>query len=274
MELPIAPQSYQTSPDALIRAVKQVDVILARMVADETELEVARAMTNPDRPTVHLANFAADVRMGQHHNPNDVLDQIAEHFENVGTPCHDLVCNDAEWSDPLAGEAASRGYRPDKRWIYRLNHYVPPARLRTDLQIISGRAAYQQLRHFYHRAAMDHHQSQGAAADDLAATRIDHLDEPRTEVFFGRIDGRPVGVVGLVTSGQIGVINDVFTEIDSRRQGIAATLLDHALDHCQRALFDQVILEVADGSEAIQFIDRFGFEPAISFVRLRLDNRG
>ncbi|MEE9212426.1 MAG: GNAT family N-acetyltransferase, partial [Phycisphaeraceae bacterium] len=236
MELPIAQQSYQPSADALVRAIKQADVILVRMAATETPLDGATVYVNADRPAVRMVNCAVDVRIPEGGTATGVFDQVVTHFDGAGTSCFSLQCNETVWPEPLAQQIEARGYRAAKSSVYLLADYTPPDRVNPDLQVIPGRAAYPQLRDFYKQAAIEQHGADQTTAADLAATHIDHLDEPRSEVFFGRLADRGVGQVNLVTLGQIGVIEWLYTAAEARNQGVATTLLAHALDHCRRAL--------------------------------------
>lgn len=266
MELPVAPQTYQPSADALVRAIKRVEILLARTGADQIDLEVATCFVNSNRPGVGMANFAAEVRMGQS-GPDEVLNRIEAHFASAGTMCHQLLGNDTDWPGDLARHAEARGYRRSVGRVYLLRQYALPGSIRSDLQIIPARAAYRQLRPFFELASTEQHALDEAAAGDYAEAFIDHLDEPRQEMFLGRLDGEPVGVVSLVTLGQIGVIENVYTVPEARSQGVATTLLAHSLDHCQRALFEQVILKVNDDNhDAIRLYESIGFKPAASFV--------
>ena len=272
MELPVSPQSYTESPDALIRAVKRVDVILARMAADETDLDVATAMTNPDRRDVPLVNFATDVRLPEDHEPSDVLDCIEEHFRQAGCVCRMLSSNESQWPLPLAEQISSLGYRNEKRWVYRLTGYTRPELLVDSLQIIPARAAYNLLHDFFKQATIEQDSEDDGFANDRAATLIDHLDEPRNEAFLGRINGQSAGFVSLVSLGQIGVIDKVHTRLSSSGQDVTTTLLAHAIDHCQRAQFETVITEIADGQASTGLFERIGFRPVISFDRYIRDD--
>jgi putative acetyltransferase len=265
MDLPIAPQTYQPSADALVRAIKRVDVMLARTAAVETPLDVATVFTHADRPHVHMVNFAADVRCPEGQTSAQVFDAIDTAFAQAGTSCFRVMAADTHWSADLAAEAQVRGYAKSSRQLLLLQSYTPPS-LNEALQVIPARAAYPQMRAFSRQAAIDEQHVDARVADDLAATQIDHLDEPRVEAFLGRLDGEAAGVVKLVTLGQIGVIDDVYVAPAFRRRGVAATLLAHTMDHCQRALFEQVILEVdAADREAQRLYTRLGFKPATEF---------
>lgn len=271
MELPISSQSYRPSPDALVRAIKRVKVILGRTTAEETQLDCATAFTNPHRPTIGKANFVVDVHLADNQSSTQSLDLIHQHFQNNGANCRSLSSIETHWPTELAEHIELRGYLPSQSSIYLLSEYKPPTRTNTDIQIIPGRSAYGQLRQLYRESGVERYELDGAAADDLAATYIDHLDEPRKEVFLGRIDGQAIGLVSLTTLGQIGVLNDVYTAKDFRKRGIARTLIAHAINHCQRALFEQVILEIMeDNHEARRVYQQLGFKAVAAIVTYRL----
>ena len=101
-------------------------------------------------------------------------------------------------------------------------------------------------------------------ARDYADTMIDQLDEPRLELFLGRLDGQPVGVAGVTTLGQIGVIYPAYTDNNHRGKGIAATLMSHTLDHCARALMDQIVIERSDNCPSIGFYESLGFRGVVT----------
>ena len=266
MELPIAPQTYQPSPDALVRAIKRADLILARMVAEETALEGATAMTNPRRPGVHMANFAADLRVPEGSTADAVLDEIADHFQSRNLACHYMQCNETHWPDDLAQSLSRRGYqRGPTASVCLLHDYTPPKRDMPAMQVIPGRAAYAQLQEFYVQSARDHHGADDALAAQIAQSQIDHLDEPRFDMFVGRIDGRIAGIAGVITLGNIGVIDNVYTAPQFRGRGVASALMHHTIEHCSRALFEQVILEVLADSRALPLYESLGFKPVASY---------
>ena len=266
MELPVAPQSYSTSPDALVRAIVRADVILARMAAQETQLEGATAFTNPQRRSIHVCNFATDVRMEAGRTAAQVLDEIDDHFESAGCQCHMLISNKPQWPQPLVEAVTARKYRRQTSDVCALSNYTLPAALNEEVQIIPGRAAYKQLRAFRRQAALEQHGGDASLAESIAAMYIEHLDEARLEVFLGRIGGEAVGLVNLVTLGQVGVIDWVYTRQDARRRGVAGTLLAHVIDHCHRAMFEQVILEVGRDGIAMRLYEKLGFKPVATLV--------
>ena len=86
------------------------------------------------------------------------------------------------------------------------------------------------------------------------------------------VNGQSAGFVSLVSLGQIGVIDKVHTRLSSSGQDVTTTLLAHAIDHCQRAQFETVITEIADGQASTGLFERIGFRPVISFDRYIRDD--
>ena len=178
------------------------------------------------------------------------------------------------WPEDLAEALTNREYYAKAYHTFLLETYTPPDRQKSDLQIIPIRAAYAQARQFYRRRAVTESRADHELAEHLADTRIDLLDEPRLSVLLGRLDGRPVGVAGVVTLGNIGVIDPAFTDPDYRGQGIARSLMAHVLEHCQRALFESVILRRSEGCWSIPFYESLGFRRVTSFTSFRSADSG
>lgn len=268
MELPIAKQSYLPSTEALVRALRRADMVLARTAAEEAELDSATVFTNPARPEVQMVNAAAEVRVPEGTTADAVLAEIDAHFEQRGLRCLQWDAAEAEWPAPLRGALAARGCREEVWRLMLLDEPLPLSRVNPRLQVIPGRAAYAELRRLHAHAA-----KASGVSDDIAGqmadTRVDHHDEPRLESLLGRLDGTPVGLVNVLTLGNIGVITEIVTDPDSRRQGVASTLLDHALEFCKRALFEQVILGVADGCPARSLCEAAGFKAVAGFSIFR-----
>ena len=272
MELPVAAESYHASPDALVRAVKRVNVVTGRMTAAETQLDTATAFTNPQRPLVYGGNFAADVRPVDGLPAEQAIDQILEHFASQDCVCRMMIGNETQWPAGLAAALQQHGYQADTNVVCSVKNYVRPTKLNGDLQIVPGRSMYPQLRAFRRQAELEQHRGDAPIAEQIASWYIDALDEPRLEVFLGRLGGQAVGLINLVTLGQIGVIEWVYTAESARRQAVATTLLAHAMDHCQRALFDNVILEAAAGDQVLGLYQRLGFLPVATYANYVLSD--
>ena len=264
MELPVI-QRGSPSASALVRAVKRGQVILARTVATETELDIATIFVNPERPRIWIANSAHDLAPREGCSAQDVIDQVFEPFEGAHISCHVLHAAEPQWSAEVGSVLADRGYGPKKYQVLLLHRYVPPMHREADLQVIPIRAAYAEARRIYHDQAMIEQRGDSSLARDLTETRIDMLDEPRLEVFLGRWHGRPVGVAGVLTLGDIGVIHPTFIHSDFRDKGMGSALTAHVLEHCQRAVIQSVVLQRPDGCGSIPFYESLGFGVIASF---------
>lgn len=269
MELPVAKQSYLPSPEALVRAIKRARVILARMVAQETPLETATVFSNPQRPGVGLANWAADVRSPEGVAPAAAVEEIMAHFRGLGLSCFQLEPAEAICPAPLADAIEAQGYRLIRRRVYLLDRRVKAGKINPGIQIIPARAAYGPLRNFYETMARDEYGVDQAAAVGIAAARIDHLDESRLEIFLGRLEDAIVGCAGVLTLGNIGVIQAAYTDVRARGKGVAGALMEHVLDHCHRAVFEQVILDRSVDCPAVPFYESLGFKAVAEHVRYR-----
>ncbi len=255
MELPIAQQSYQPTTESLVRAIHRSRIMLARMTAEETQLDGAIAMTNPDRPGVRCANFAADVTA--------LSDELFAHFRDRNVPCHVLRPADVE---PIPS-AEDRGYRARTKRLLVLQSYRPPQRLNESLQILPARSILPQLRGFYVDFARQGHNADSALADAM----IDHLDESRFDLFVGRLNGQIAAVAGVISLGDVGVISPAYIAPDHRRKGVAATLLAATLEHCSRAQFEKVIMERSEGCDSVPFYESIGFADVVGYPQYVLD---
>ncbi len=269
MELPVAPQTYAPTAEALVRALHRVDVMLARTAAQEGELPGALAFTNPRRPAVAMVNCALEVDVPKGSSAGEAVGAVEAHFAQAGVPCHSLQVGAASWPPELVQALEQRGYRRGPQVsVYVLDRFVAPKQPCAALQVIPGRAAYVELREFYTRAG----QAQGLPVDavlaqDLADTRIDHLDEPRLEVLLGRIEGRPAGAISLVNLGDVGVIDDIATLPPYRGRGVAATLLDRAIELARRSVLKHVILECQPDNPATRLYEAMGFKAVASHCK-------
>lgn len=267
MELPICKSTYQQSFDALRRAIGRAVVVMARTVAEEFATQTATCFTNPNRPDVRIANFAADLSLSSNTCAREGMDEMMAHFASHGTPCHACHAADSEWPASWADELNQRGYQPQPRCVLLLERFTPPQEICSSVQVIPARAAYGELRMFYDRMARQSFGADDRLADDLAATYIDYLDEPRLEMFLARIDRRPVAVAGVLSLGQTGVIRPVYCDPQYRGQGVAAILMNRVLESCQRALFEQVVIDQVDKCSATSFYESLGFRSAGLYIR-------
>ncbi len=267
MQLPVIPSRSEPDPATLIRAAHRAHAILARVVNEETTLDAATVFVDSDRPNDPIANTATDTRIPDALDAAAAVDQIVNHFRDSGTNCHSVLTSDDPCPSDLAAALEQAGFRLARFQLNLLDRFKPPANPCAGLQTIPARAAYSQLTGLLIARAEEEFPHHRAAAADIAATWIDQLDEPRYEAFLGRIDGQPAGLTGVLTLGQIGVIQPPFTHRDHRRKGVAAALLAQTLDHCARAQLEQVIIEAPENCPAQPLYESLGFRPLTTTTR-------
>jgi GNAT superfamily N-acetyltransferase len=261
-QLPISPQSYLPTPEVLMRALLSSEVTLARTIAQETQLDGATAFTNPRLPWVQMANCARMVHLPPGVRAAAVVDGVLAHFANCGVTCHQFQSAAATWPAELAQEIEQHGYHLGAECVLQLlGKYQPPKHALAELQVIPGRAAYDEVAALARDSAANRWHGDPDQCAQFAAAHVAHLDEPRLESFLGRVDGKPAGIVDVLSVGTVGVIDWVYVTPAMRRRGVASRLLDDALDYCRRAQFAQVILETQRGSEAISLCKALGFAP-------------
>lgn len=270
MKLPVSPQSYDSSPDSLVRAVKRARMLISRTVAEESQLQGVTVFTNADRPGVRLGNCAFEASGDQDADASQSLAVMIEHFTGRRVRCQAIDSAATDWSEPWRAALEAVGYRAQPKYVYLLRNYQPRERESRGLQIVPGRAVYRDLRPFYELMARRAFDADDRLASDYADAMIDRLDESRLELFVGRLDGRCVGAAGVITLGNIGVIDPAYVDPDRRGGGVAAALMAHCLDHCARALFERVLVDRSEGCYSIPFYQSLGFVEAASFVRFNL----
>ncbi len=266
MELPLISNSPATAPDALVRAVKRVEAILARTGAEEQQLAGASVYASAERAGIAAVNRAFDLQVPDDEDADAVLGEIADAFGD--STCSIMDTNDKDWSPALADAVNAQGLRRQVCTVHVLQGYATPT-VDASLQIIPARAAYGETRKLF--------LAQAAATnlpvelhDAFADTCIDFLDESRVDCFLARRDRQPVGAISLLTLGNIGVLTDLFTldaESGGDRGDVAGALLARMVDHCQRAQFEQVITRTTEHDPCRAFLEQRGFQPRVQYDR-------
>jgi hypothetical protein len=284
MELPISKQSYLPSADTFIRAIKRANAIFARTGAEETAIDGAILYSDKNRPQVACVNYASDMQVGPDVAPGaapsepqaadiasaqSLLEAITDHFAKQNSRCHWFEATAQQWPPALLRVFHDLGAHDSKWHVLMLDRPGPvvDARVNKEIQIIPARAAYAEARALFLTMANEEHRLAGAPAEQFADAMIDQLDEPRLDMFIGRFNQRPVGVIGVLTLGNLAVLWPAFTPIAGRGKGVAGTLMQHTLEFSRRAQFEQLLIDRHDGCPAIPFYNNFGFKPVATFQR-------
>ncbi len=248
MKLPILPQHQTVDSQALIRAIKQTAVAMGRVASEEQNLQGATVFTRPDCPDIRVANFAAEFD-----GTEAALDMLRQRKN-----C--LVIDPIEAT--LDPSLKYEGYETVTKKVFSMRQYIEPDKIHRSLQIIPARAAYREVRELY----------QQMVSADLASVMVDRLDEPRLELFIGRLNHKPVALAGFFCQGQVGVLVPAYVIPEARKQSLGVTMLVHALEHCLRAQLPQVILDRTEGCSSIPLYQRVGFCEVGSYQKLYLSH--
>lgn len=273
MELPIAKESYLPSNEALVRAIKRVGIILARTLIDEVTLDSATLFADPGRRGVRLASMAKDVRVPQGETAERAVEEICGHFASAALVCDSWDSVDPLWSDDLADAITARGYAPVIHGVYRLEQYRPPNRIASDVQVINARSVYGQLPDHLAFFAREEYGSDETTTPGYVRALTDYLDDPRLDLFVGRLNQRVVASAGVVTLGNMGVIYPAYVDPTARGKGVAGTLMDYLIDHCSRAQFEHVLLDRMEGCPSLSFYVGIGFKKITAYTRYELSPR-
>lgn len=267
MELPIARQSYLPPAEALVRALRRADAMLAACTSEQQSLDAGTVFLATSRPSVPFANFVADVRQPEGVSAADAIDSVLAPFRTARVRCAWLDANEAAWPAPLADAAAAAGYAPRHHTLFLLDAYTPSPPRGEPPQIIPARSSYALVRQLFERQAVTEHAAAGSASKEIADAWVDQLDEVKAEMFLALVEGKAAGAAGVLGLGQIGVLIPAYTNPDFRGKGVAGALMAHVLDFASRALFENVILHRHDGCPAIPFYVSMGFKPLTNFIR-------
>jgi len=273
MELPISKESYLPSNEALVRAIKRVGVILARTLTEEVSLDSGTLFADPGRFGVRLASVAKDVRVPQGEAAGRAVEEICDHFTRAGLVCDSLDSVDQGWPEDLAIAITARGYTPAIHGVYRLEQYKPPSRIGSEVQVINARSVYGQLPDHLALFAREEYGSDETSTPGYVRALTDYLDEPRLDLFVGRMNQRVVASAGVVTLGNIGVIYPAYVDPLARGKGVADILLDYLIDHCSRAQFEHVLLDRLERCPSLPFYESIGFKKITAYTRYELTPR-
>lgn len=271
MELPVIEwNSHDRAPDRVVRAVKMAAAELALSYCNVVDISEARLFSCRERADIREANFAADVTVRNPAAMEKLLTRIGSHYRSHSLVCHRLIPAQAvPEQDDATAVLARHGYAREPRLVMMMDRARWPASVRTDLQVLPARSAMRLYGAF--QRAVHEVTYTTAVADGLAACAVDVLDDSRLDMFVARLNGRLVAAAGVMSLGQNGVLWDVSTHPDYRRQGIQKALLSYLLDHCARSQFVTLALETPpDNRPAIRMYESIGMTPLCTYDCYRL----
>lgn len=242
-----------TSED-MLRYYHRAKLQWVRHLGEEKQLDFGVAIFNPAL-SMRNANQIYDAALPAGMEASKAIEEAEEFFASVKCPCLQWTISASERGNQLGQELEPRGFAMRVHEVMRLA--ALPATLpkvREDLQILPARASFRHAREIAERSASE------AGEPLLAEASMLHLDDPQWDALIALKDGVVVGRAGVLSVGEVGLIENVFVLPEWRRKGVATTLVVRGIEICQRSLFRHVLLGVEKGNAtAIALYERFGF---------------
>lgn len=258
MKLPILKSTHELKSADLLRHFLAAEFQWARHLGEETPLEFGVVVANPSLNRVYDANRVFDLSLPPGVDPRLVIASVEEFFNSRGCICHQWSINpsiDPARSDLLESHLLSVNFQKLAYQVLRAQSGVHNLKYRDDLQIIPARAGYRQARELASEQAMERWNE-----PQLADASMLHLDDPGWEALLALKDGIPAGMAGVLSMGEIGLIEEVYVSKKFRNTGVGQTLLVRMIEICARSLFKHVLLGVDPGnSAALGLYQKAGF---------------
>lgn len=259
MPLPILNLTSAPTPQTLLRYFHQTESKWTEHLAESMQLDFGTAWANPKLSRIFDANRILDVSLPPGMSPDDAVQQAEAHYAAIGSKCSQWVMNPSappEQTTPMIECLRARGYQPfsaDIMYLERLPS-APISGTNEPLRIIPTRASFRHARDLFNEFA------QTIGEPELVEAEMLHLDDPHYDALLAIRDGEAIAHAGVLATGEIGRIDQVYVAKRFREMHIGATMMSRALEICARSLFKHVLLTVlADNTVAIRLYERFGF---------------
>jgi ribosomal protein S18 acetylase RimI-like enzyme len=261
MPLPIL-RSTASPPTAetLIRYFDQTESDWTAHLAEKTALDFGTAWANPQLDRIHAANRLLDVALPDGMSAEEASAQAEAHYAALGVRCAGWIMNPSapqSQTAPMVEYLLGRGYArwtADIMYLERLPASLPVAGIAQDLKIIPARASFKHCQELHDELATE------LGEPLIGAAEILHLDDPHYDALLALREGRAVAHVGVLASGEIGRIDQLYVSKAFRNLRIGTTMMSRAMEICARSLFRHVLLGV-EGNDvaAIRLCEKFGF---------------
>jgi GNAT superfamily N-acetyltransferase len=259
--LPIIEVNSTPSKQDLIRFFHQAMQHWRRHLGEETPCDVGMAVVDKNEPAFNVLMDAAI-------EPNGTVESAMRAVEAVFASfggCRAWIMNPSapeEQTGPLVERLTAKGFQSVARTIlYLPNPSVPANSDSGNLKIIPARAAYTAVSQLGEAAAGE------LGRKELADAAIRHLDDGHYDALIAFEDNRPVGRVGVLAIGEVGLVEELYVTPDCRGRGVETILLARAVEIAARSRFRHLFTAIASGDAAAgELMMRAGFTPVGPFI--------
>jgi GNAT superfamily N-acetyltransferase len=265
MPLPILQSSSPSDPQTLIRLFHKTQHHWTQHLGEETQLSIGSAFVNADLSRISHANCIIDAALPPDISLAQALAEAESHFTSHGVRCLRWVTNPsapADQTKPLIDHLEQTGHQKKSSQIFYLSHMPTKAIAQVGgLKIIPARASFRHAEQLAEEIATEWNEPQ------LVPANLLHLEDPHWDALIALRDGKAVAKVGVLTVGEVGLIQHLFVSREHRTQGIGRTMMSRALEICARSLFKHIFLSCnPSNAAAIALYTKLGFQKMGEYI--------
>lgn len=218
-------------------------------------IDLGTAVCTPEFSRVFDANRVFHARIPTGMDAKAVWQSTHDHYARHGSRCWRIMparlAPESETA-PLIELMEGLGWREINFDILRLQK--APVLREPRYRVVSARAAMKQYETFAHLAA-------ASVQPQLADVSLRRLDDPRYDALVALHDGKVVARAALMTSGEVGLIEQVRVLDEYQGKGLGRAVTEAAIELCIRSQFRYVVLTCEPGNTIAQSLYRsLGFE--------------
>ncbi len=251
MRLDVIPNSEHSMQQAVLPLFERARAIYCSLGMEMMDFDIGSALIHSQLLPVYDANALFDARLPKGMEIQSAWQKLVELFEENKSKCLEVrpsVVAEQSEIDPLVNHLQSMGWQQHSRAVYRLERAIVSEQ--SQETIISARSAYSLYEALCRKAA--------GGNEKLAAYSMLKLDDPRYEVLVLLKDGEIAARTGVLSHGEVGLIEQVHVLSEYRGQGLGKVILNRAIELCARSMFKHVLLG-CDNPQAAGLYASLGF---------------
>ncbi len=236
MRLDVLPSPATMDPMRILALADQAYADFCAAGTDVEQIDLGLAVCSPHLSRVFDANRIFLARVPRGMQAEQLWQSAQDCYAKRNSRCWRVMLSRLAADDeklPLVEVLKRQGWREKRCDILRLEQ--ASARHEHTYKIISARAAMRLYEPFAREAA-------ASIQPQLADASIARLDDPQYEALVAIVDGKIVARAALMTSGEVGLIEQVHVLEAHRGQGYARAVVQAAIDLAGRAMFKHVML--------------------------------
>lgn len=255
INLPIADSHPRATPEVLLRQTIHAYITFDATLGETLEVDCGTVVRARELPLVYSANCVLGATLPATADATAAVAQTEELFARQGLRCWKWLIAPENANPGLIPALEARGYLLQRLalWVLGRAAAIP---VQPDLTVIPARASFAQLR----AIEMADASLPESFRTQMAEAAVRRLDEPAIDGLIALRDGRGIGNVEIVGSGELGYIAGLGVLPEARGQGVGTTLLGRALELAARSRFRYVTVFSDYGCPITRgFYERAGF---------------